>query len=190
MARTVLNSPQTPAMGSENEGNVITIKNVLVATDFSPVAETALVYGRALARTFGGRLHVLHVVDNFAARFAYADASMAGFAPHEMQADIERTAAKELEALVGDDDRRELQAVPVCRVSNNTATEITDYAKDASIDVIVIGATGRGAIDRMLLGSVADKVIRRAPCPVLAVRHPEHEFVIPDALQTVAHGKV
>lgn len=169
---------------------MIAIKNVLVATDFSPVAETALVYGRALARTFGGRLHVMHVVENVVARLAYADASMAGFAPAELQDDIDRAATKDLEALVGDDDRRELQAVTVLRVSNSTAREITDYAKEASIDVIVIGATGRGAIDRMLMGSVADKVIRRAPCPVLAVRHPEHEFVVPDALQAVAHAKV
>jgi nucleotide-binding universal stress UspA family protein len=169
---------------------MIAIKNVLVATDFSPVAETALVYGRALARTFGARLHVLHVVENLAARLAYADASMAGFSPSEVQADIERAATKDLEALVGDDDRRELNATAVLRVGNSTAKEITDYAKEASIDVVVIGATGRGAIDRMLMGSVADKVIRRAPCPVLAVRHPEHEFVMPDALQPVAHAKI
>ena len=52
---------------------MINIKNLLVATDFSPVSEAALVYGRSLARTFGGRLHVLHVVDNLAARIAYAD---------------------------------------------------------------------------------------------------------------------
>ncbi len=169
---------------------MITIKNVLVATDFSPVAETALVYGRALAREFGGRLHVLHVVDNVAAQLAYADASMAGFAPPELQADIEIAAAKDLEASIGDDDRRELQATTVLRVSNSTAKEIADYAKEASIDVIVIGATGRGAIDRMLMGSVAFKVIRRAPCPVLAVRHPEHEFVIPDALQVLERAQV
>jgi nucleotide-binding universal stress UspA family protein len=169
---------------------MITIKNVLVATDFSPVAEAALVYGRALARTFGGKLHVLHVVDDFAARLAYGDASMSGFSPVALQAETERAAAKDLEALVGEDDRRELHATTVLRVSSHIANTITEYAKEASIDVIVIGATGRGVIDRMLLGSVADKVIRRAPCPVLAVRHPEHEFVVPDALQAVAPAKV
>jgi nucleotide-binding universal stress UspA family protein len=168
---------------------MLTIKNVLVATDFSPVAETALMYGRALARTFGGRLHVLHVVDNYAARFAYADASMAGFSPSELQADSERAAAEKLEAAVGDDDRRELQATTVLRVSSRTANAITEYARDASIDVIVIGATGRGAIDRMLMGSVADKVMRSAPCPVLAVRNPEREFVTPDALQVLEQAK-
>ncbi len=169
---------------------MIGIKNVLVATDFSPVADTALIYGRALARMFGGRLHVLHVVDNVAARFAYADASIAGFAPSELQADVERAAAEELERVIGDDDRRDLQATPVLRVSRSTAKGIADYANEAAIDVIVIGATGRGTMNRMLMGSVADKVIRHAPCPVLAVHHPEREFVVPDALQVLTHAKV
>jgi nucleotide-binding universal stress UspA family protein len=169
---------------------MITIKNVLVATDFSPAAQTALVYGRALARQFGGRLHVLHVVDDLAARLPYADASMAAFAPAELQAEIERAATKDLETLVGDDDRRELGANAVLRVNHSTAREIADYANEASIDVIVIGATGRGVIDRMLMGSVADKLIRRASCPVLTVRNPEHEFVLPDALQPVTQATI
>lgn len=169
---------------------MITIKNVLVATDFSEVAGRALVYGRALARTFGGKLHVLHVADNLGSRLAYADVAMTGFSSPELQAEIEQAARKELEALIRDDDRRELHAVPVLRVNHNTATEIANYAKEESIDIIVIGATGRGAIDRMFMGSVADKVIRRAPCPVLAVRSPEHEFVTPDALLAVVPAAV
>jgi nucleotide-binding universal stress UspA family protein len=166
---------------------MIAIKNVLVATDFSPVSDTALVYGRALARTFGGALHVLHVVDNLGARLSYADAALAGFAPPQMQAEIESAARKSLDTFVTETDRRELHAAAVLRVGNNPAKEIAEYAKEASIDIIVVGATGRGGVDRLLMGSVADKIIRRAPCPVLTVRHPEHEFVIPDALQVVAH---
>ena len=168
---------------------MIHIKNVLVATDFSPVSETALAYGRALARTFNATLHVMHVVDNIAARIAYADMSFVGTAPPELQADMERAARAQLEAFVTETDRRELCAITQLKVSNSTATTITDYAREAGIDVIVVGATGRGAVDRMLMGSVADKVIRRAPCPVLAVRHPEREFVLPDALQVLTHAK-
>ena len=148
---------------------MIAIKNVLVATDFSPVSESALMYGRAFARTFNGTLHVLHVVDDLNARFSYADGGAAGFAAPELQADLERAARKDLEARVGADDRRELHAATVLRVGENVAEEIANYAKDEAIDVIVIGATGHGAIQRMLTGSVADKVIRQAPCPVLAV---------------------
>ena len=166
---------------------MIAIKSVLVATDFSPASVSALAYGRALAQTFCSTLHVLHVVENLMTRIAYGEGAMAGPPPIELQAEIEGLARKDLEAFISDSDRRELHAISVLRVGNNAAKEISEYAKEAAVDIIVIGATGRGMIDRFLTGSVADKVIRRAPCPVLAVRHPEHEFLIPDALQVVAH---
>ncbi len=57
--------------------------------------------------------------------------------------------------------------------------EIVRYAKDNNVDVIVMGTHGRGAIVHMLLGSVAEKVVRKAPCPVLVVRDQEHDFVMP-----------
>lgn len=162
---------------------MIAIKNVLVATDFSPVSETALAYGRALARTFGGTLHVLHVVEDLTLRLSYADAAIGGMPPETMQEELTKAARERLHGFVTDADRRELKAVPVLRTNNNTSKAIADYAREASIDLVVIGSTGRGKIDRLLMGSVADKVIRRAPCPVLAVHHPEREFVMPDALQ-------
>ena len=165
---------------------MIAIKNVLVTTDFSPVSETALVYGRALARTFDATLHVLHVVDDIA-RLSYADASLAGFSPAEMQGDLESASRKKLDNFVTKSDRRKLHARTVLRVGKSAVKEIVEYALEATIDIIVIGATERGAFDRTLMGSVADKVLRRAPCPVLTVRHPEHEFVVPDARQDVAH---
>jgi len=57
--------------------------------------------------------------------------------------------------------------------------EILRFAADNEIDLIVMGTHGRGGVSHMLLGSVAEKVVRRAPCPVLTVRQPEHEFVEP-----------
>lgn len=57
--------------------------------------------------------------------------------------------------------------------------EIVCYAKSEEIDLIVMGTHGRGPIAHMLMGSVAEKLVRQAPCPVLTVRHPEHEFVMP-----------
>jgi nucleotide-binding universal stress UspA family protein len=165
---------------------MITIQKVLVATDFSPVAETALIYGRALARTFDAQLHLVHVVDDFS-RFNYAEG--AGLQPPSaFREEIARTGREKLESTLREDDRRELRGVAVLREGHSTAKEIADYARETAIDIIVIGATGRGALDRMLMGSVADKVIRQAPCPVLTVRHPEHEFVAPDALQRTSQA--
>ena len=57
--------------------------------------------------------------------------------------------------------------------------EIIRYARENNIDLLVLGTHGRGAIAHMLMGSVAEKIVRKAPCPVLTVRHPEHEFVMP-----------
>jgi nucleotide-binding universal stress UspA family protein len=164
---------------------MIAIKNVLVATDFSDLAQSAVNYGRELARTGNGTLHVLHVADDIHAIVAYADMGVAGMAPAELQEEIERAAARSLEASVDECDRRELHALTVLRVGDNPAKEIVEYARTHGIDLIVIGATGRGALNRMIMGSVADKVVRQAPCPVLAIRHPEREFLRPDALQAV-----
>jgi len=188
VARGVLKHGMRRRNAGRKRADMITIKNVLVATDFSPAAETALLYGRALAGTFNGTLHVMHVVDNLNARFAYGDAAVVGMG--ETQAELEAASQRQLDDLIDECDRRELHAVPVVKVSSNTTNAIADYARESGIDLIVVGATGRGAIDRMLLGSVADKLIRRSPCPVLAVHRPEREFVVPDALQVVASVKV
>ena len=58
--------------------------------------------------------------------------------------------------------------------------EIVRCAQESDIDLIVMGTHGRGFVAHILIGSVAEKVVRRSPCPVLTVRHPEHEFVLPD----------
>jgi nucleotide-binding universal stress UspA family protein len=162
---------------------MIQLKNVLVTTDFSETSDVALAYGRALARTFGATLHVLHVTDNIMMRYAF-DGSIV--MPPEIQADFESAAHTRLEGLLGDDDRRELGAVAVLRTSNMPADSIVGYARTAQIDVIVMATHGRGALAHLVLGSVAERVVRTAPCPVLTVRHPEHEFLVPDALISVA----
>src|SRR5262245_13013654 len=80
VARRVLRHLPAPTpMPAEKRADMITIKNVLVATDFSPASETALLYGRALARTFNGTLHAIHVVENLKGRFAYADPAITSF---------------------------------------------------------------------------------------------------------------
>jgi nucleotide-binding universal stress UspA family protein len=65
-------------------------------------------------------------------------------------------------------------------MSDEPHDEIIRYANDEDIDLIVMGTHGRGGLARLLMGSVAEKVVRTARCPVLTVRHPEHEFVPPN----------
>jgi nucleotide-binding universal stress UspA family protein len=160
---------------------MIAIKKVLVATDFSAPSETALNYARAMARAFGAELHVLHVFEPL--WITSADVVGGGVALATMIQGLEDTAKKQLEEAVTEEDRRELKAVPVMMTSESPAREIAKYANDQKVDLVVIGTHGRSGLTRLLIGSVAEKIVRLAPCPVLTVHHPEHEFVMPDALQ-------
>jgi len=150
---------------------MIVLKNVLVATDFSPPSEAALTYARALAGTFGASLHVLHVAENFFLRSTPSD-------PHAIVAAKLRT----LKNRLTDADFTALRAKPTVEVSDSPAEAIVEYAQAEGVDLIVMGTHGRNAVSQLLVGSVAERVVRLAPCPVLTVRRPEHEFVIPDPL--------
>jgi nucleotide-binding universal stress UspA family protein len=146
---------------------VIALKNILVATDFSATAETALTYGRALARAYGATLHVLHVVDNVFAGPFVADPGAA-----------ERVALTHLNGRLTDDDRTISQARAVVELSHRPAKAIVAYARAAEIDLIVTGTHGRRGAARVLLGSVAEQVVQAAPCPVLTVRHSERVLIL------------
>jgi nucleotide-binding universal stress UspA family protein len=75
-------------------------------------------------------------------------------------------------------------ATPAVRLSRSPAEAIGTYAKDVHADIIVVGTHGRGGMSRLLMGSVAEHVVRNAPCPVLVLRPREHEFVMPDPVNT------
>jgi nucleotide-binding universal stress UspA family protein len=165
---------------------MIALKHILVASDFEPESQSAVHYGRALARSFGSALHVLHVTEDPFARamdgYAYVGLSPA------VQEDIECAVRKETEDLLNDEDKRELGAVAVTVTSNDPAAAIVTYARDHAIDLIVLGTHGRGAFAHLMMGNVAERVVRTAPCPVLTVKHPEHEFVLPDVRVEPAHA--
>jgi nucleotide-binding universal stress UspA family protein len=152
---------------------MIQLRQILVATDFSEVSCAAIDYGRALARTFGASLRLLHIMENPFLRPTAAD-------PQAIQT---ATLGHLFEHLT-DDDCTALHATAALEMSDDPAEEIVNYAATNGIDLIVLGTHGRGGMAHLLLGSVAEKVVRTAPCPVLTVRHPEREFVTPDTLDT------
>ena len=164
---------------------MIAVKNSLVAADFGEAADNALTYGRALARAFGATLHVLHVTNDIYMQTLGSDAH-SGTLYTDIQRDVEAAARARLHQLVIDNDPNPLAMRTVVVTSNVPADTIVAYAKDAGVDLVVLGTHGRGAVARLLVGSVAERVVRTAPCPVLTVRHPEHEFVTPDTLAAVA----
>jgi nucleotide-binding universal stress UspA family protein len=133
---------------------MITLTHILVATNFGEAADAALIYGRALATGFGASLDVLHVVDNPFLHASVADP------------------LRQINRRLTDEDHRTLHVRAVMEVSGAPANVIVEHARTAGIDLIVIGTRGRRGVARLLLGSVAETVVRTAPCAVLSVPHP------------------
>jgi nucleotide-binding universal stress UspA family protein len=159
---------------------MISLKTVLVATDFSEPSEVAVRYGRALADAFHASLHILHVVPD---SMALPWATMAdGLAMADVQRQWEREANERLQRMLPESEREALHATLVTR-AGDPVRQITSYALETSADLVVLGTHGRGPVAHMLMGSVAERVVRTAPCPVLTVRHPQHEFVSEGLLQ-------
>jgi len=152
---------------------MININRILVATDFSEPGKTALQYAVAFADQFGAAVDLMHVIEPVPA------GALLSYVPkEELKKNMQTHAEQEMEALHAEWDD---YAFPVNRVivHGHPFVEIIRHAKEIHADLIVMGTHGRGAIAHMLIGSVAEKVVRKAPCPVLTVRHPEHEFVHP-----------
>jgi nucleotide-binding universal stress UspA family protein len=165
---------------------MMAMKRILVATDFGEAADSALVYGRELGQRFGATVHVLHVAENVYISTFGAE-TYASFAPG-LQRDLEETAHKRLAEAVIDSDGSGPPTVPVVMTSSSPAFAIIDYAREHGIDLIIMGTHGRGALGHLLMGSVAERVVRLAPCPVLTIRQPERDFVRPDVLVPIGEG--
>jgi nucleotide-binding universal stress UspA family protein len=162
----------------------MTLKKILVATDFGEAADAALEYARALARQFGAELHVLHAARNIYLETFGAE-TFTAIAP-TLQNELEEAAKRQLDERLVDSDRSDPRTLRVVMTSSSPAYTIVEYAKDKGVDLIVMGTHGRGALAHMMMGSVAERVVRMATCPVLTVKHPEHEFVVPDTLVAIA----
>jgi nucleotide-binding universal stress UspA family protein len=156
---------------------MIALKNVLVPTDFSEPSGVALRYGKALADAFDASLHILHVVQEpFAQPWAV---EAYGFSLATLQEDWMREAKARIEQTLSADERTKYNA-RLLTALGHPVVEVLKYANEHPIDLIVLGTHGRGPLGHVLMGSVAERVVRKAPCPVLTVRHPEREFVTPE----------
>jgi universal stress protein A len=143
---------------------MILLQKILVATDFGPTSEAALEYARGLARRFGSSLHVLHVAENSFLRPTAVDPQT-----------FREAAWRSLTERLTEEDRNELHAKPILEMSDEPSEAIVSYAKAEGVDLIVMGTHGRNAISQILIGSVAERVVRTAGCPVLTVRTPAGE---------------
>ncbi len=148
------------------------LKRILLPTDFSDTAGHALDYARDLAARFGASVHLLHVVSDPTAQ------DWAGEVEGLAVPDLLEKWKSDAERRLGETVLGEIETVRAVCVGH-AFMEIVRYATNNAVDLIVMGTHGRGPVRHLLLGSVAEKVVRKAPCPVLTVRQPGHAFEMP-----------
>ena len=153
---------------------MISIKNILCPIDYSVYSEMALKYAIEFAEKYLAKLYLMHVLD-----IRVYDINE----PELYNVNIvdEATIAKLRERLLRcvTEDTKGKISVEALIIQGVPFAEIIKASKEYKIDLIVIGTHGRTGISHAIMGSVAEKVVRKAPCPVLTIRHPEHDFIMP-----------
>jgi nucleotide-binding universal stress UspA family protein len=154
---------------------MIDIKKILCPTDFSDFSTHALTYAVSFAQQYKAKLLLLHVVDVFLHDPVY-------FAPYVPDGsafeDFEKKARARLEEICKENVPAGIEVEPVVRVGR-AFVEIVRAARELEVDLIVIATHGRTGLSHAMFGSTAEKVVRKASCPVLSIKHPEHEFAMP-----------
>jgi nucleotide-binding universal stress UspA family protein len=145
---------------------MIPIKNILVPTDFSEPAGAALEYAKTLAAEFGSRLHLLHVVPE---PFSYPwGTELSTFSLANLLTESETGALERLKTLAKDLSLS-AASIDVNASIGRPVEKILEYIGQHHVDLVVLGTHGRGMVGHLLIGSVAERVVRRSPVPVLTV---------------------
>lgn len=145
------------------------VKNILVPVDYSHSGDAAMAYAESLAKEYDAEIHLVHVYEQ---PFAYVDGGFAStplpaVPPADLEAEEEKL--KAITPAKGVKLRREF-------IVGSPADELVNYAKEKAIDLVLMGTHGRTGLNRLLMGSVAERVVRRAPCPVLTIKQPAKEL--------------
>ena len=153
---------------------MINIKRILHPTDFSNYSKHALKLACVFAEQFDAELHLLHVINNAAILSPGID----GVIPTDYYQKLTEYALHELDELpaaqsnfTGSVIRKTCDGLPF--------VEIIRYANEYNIDLIIMGTHGRSGLMHIIIGSVAENVVRRAPCPVLTAHPDDYKFVMP-----------
>lgn len=150
---------------------MIELRNLLLPVDFSEPSLKATEYAVSLAHRFEATLHMLHVIEDPVVYLPMFESY-----PLPTKSQFETYAQDRLENWIAQDDAEGIKLELLWR-HGKPHIEVIDYASDNSIDLIVMGTHGRGVAAHLLLGSVAEKVVRKAPCPVLTVHPSGKQFV-------------
>ena len=158
---------------------MLTITKILYPTDFSQHSQVAIPLAVDLAKHYGAELHCLHVVDTEHEYFMQGGYIVPLRTEPIDSEQLRKVARRHMTESVNQNMSELGGSVRQVVVLGKPFEQIVRYAREEKIDLIVIGTHGHSALASMLLGSVAEKVIRKAPCAVLSVRHPEHKSQAP-----------
>jgi universal stress protein A len=178
-------------LASNERAPLIALTRILVPTNLGEPSKAAIRYGVAFARQFNAKLYLAHVLTGkeFDAAIetervieTLMPEALLDVAPNSepKQEDIARNAAREdLGRLLDPQEEKDTRAEYLLRAagSRSPGDEIVACATELGVELIVMGKHRLGFVEQLLAGSVTEKVIRQAPCPVLIVQHPEHEFI-------------
>lgn len=145
-------------------------ETILVPTDGSDCAAEAVEHALDLAEKYDATVHALFVVDT---TYPYADFEAPAINFEAIVQSMEKEGARVTDAVVTEADERGVAAEATVKRATSIHNAILDYADDTDVDLIVMGTHGRRGLDRYLIGSVAEKVVRLADQPVLTVKSHE-----------------
>jgi nucleotide-binding universal stress UspA family protein len=141
---------------------------ILVPTDFSAPSDAALVTAKELAERLGASIHLLHVLEDPYSTAAYAT-EVYGYLPPGIKESWQKDAEAHMATVLTPAERAQFSATTTV-IFGAPAQSIVEHAENNGIDLIVMGTHGRGGVAHLLLGSVAERVVRMARCPVLTIR--------------------
>lgn len=145
---------------------MFTLKRILVPLDFGEPSVRALEHATVLAERFEASLELLHVVPN-----PYVDDPTGLYLPlpATFLDELVKDAQKRLDEALTSSDRQRFKVRTIVKIGD-PLFQIVEYARVEHVDLIVMGTHGRSGVVHLFLGSVAERVVRTAPCPVLTVR--------------------
>lgn len=146
------------------------VEKILFPTDFSEGSFHALPYAVDFSKHYNARLYILHTIYDITRA---TDSHVPHISADELYREISEWAQKEMEKCCIEEIRG-LPNVEKVVLKGVPYEEIIKFAAKEKIDMIVMGTYGRVGLDRFLFGSTAERVVRRAPCPVMTVRVPKH----------------
>jgi|SRR5579884_3367262 nucleotide-binding universal stress UspA family protein len=165
---------------------MLRIQRILCPVDFSECSTKAYDYAYSLALRYRAKLYVEHVIQILTAAYPYYN--FPDVAGNNIYWDLSRGAESRLQEMVKHRSMNGLEAEMVVH-KGFVPESILSYAQNLQADMIVMGTHGRRGLDRLVMGSVTESVLRKARCPVLAVRKPSHDFVTPERPQEPVHLK-